>query len=485
MLELKALEAKAAAPAQELKPWDPRARPDQPGALDPFARIGAAVASDEGAPMAIRLGLPMLGAAAGPAAPFVIPALAGAGEAIAQKFEGTGEISPGRVAAATITGAVPAARTLPGNIARIGGTNLAAKNVETLLDRGELATSDENAAAAAMGVGGGGLAQLSRRMVAPVNNPSRMDAENIFLEGRKMGLVANPADLGRSTWLQDKIAGVEAMRSGARMANVNPVQDALRKEIGLPARAVEGAATRNTIRPDDIAAAKATAMQPYDELAKSSPDGAAAVDLMKRARAEWSKLYRQKNAAQGADPELDDRLAVARQEKEAAEDMVEQVANQVSPDLYGRVVEGRKLYAKIVPIEESLGIGDRLVNPGDLQAQYHQGWTGASEQVAKFKQAFPNAMAEPARITSPQQNRLMAYSMAQSLAHGSPAGAASAAVPMMGDFIRNRALSAAAQDKMAEQILADRMTRYITDLRSDAVRRALLNAANNQPVPGN
>jgi hypothetical protein len=140
----------------------------------------------------------------------------------------------------------------------------------------------------------------------------------------------------------------------------------------------------------------------------------------------------------------------ARATQETIEKNIEAAAIAANrADLVPALREARVKLAKNFDVERALNLGDGNVDPAVLGRMYDHGspLTGGLETIAKFQQAFPNAMRESAKVPTPGVSKIEALaSLSLGMAgHGSGLGWFPMGLPLISGPARSLALSTVMQ----------------------------------------
>lgn len=403
-LELEALEAEAAASSPDSGVEQPRIAPavaSAPGAV--MIRGQEVKAPGSGAIQTIKnMGLEAGGATIGQAAgtPFAafggIPiggALGGAAGNIAAQLTTPGKkFSLGQALGAAAAGAIPGA-----SIAKAGGKevavqagkyalgNVAATNVESLVDTGKLASPSQDVLAAVTGAASAPLSKFldrgtraeATRVAAQQGSRSR---ETLRL-GRELGLVVPPAAVAPNAANNtiQSIAGKAAVAQEAILRNQPKINDAVRAEIGLPMDA--------PITPISLNTARVGPNLVYEKIGATSPAAKNLLEQFKQASADANELYAAYRTAPIKDPSL---LAQAKAAERVADQMQTGLGKEIGPDLLKEFTAARVQLAKIGLAERALNLGDGNISAKVFGDALDAGekLTGNFAKLGRFENAF-------------------------------------------------------------------------------------------------
>jgi hypothetical protein len=409
------------------------------------------------------------GEATGPMAPVAMPALGALGgaasNAVAQGrriYAGDqANFSWGQVLGAGIAGANPG-RSLAGagagQIAKTAGKyaagNVAALAAQTGVDEGRLPSAGEAALAGAAGAGGALLghavdrgAKVAAAMQAEAQNAVR---DTTLAEGRRVGYVVPPTRINPTfpNGALERFAGSADTAQDA-VARNQEVTDAL-------ARRAIGVAPDAPLTESLLSNVRAAASLPYARLAAFSPAVAGDLEELKIARNTAKENFTFYNRS--ADPKALAAAKTAAAKADAIESQIEGVAiSSGLPDLVNDLRAARVRIAKTYAVERALNLGDGHVDARVLGRMLDGGAPLSDElaTVAKFQQAFPQAMAPSASTPTPGGKSRALISLAAGVVGNStlgPMGALAAAIPAADGPTRSLILSRLYQAKMASPI---------------------------------
>lgn len=401
----------------------------------------------------------VLGAGTGPLAPVAVPLLGGVGGLlgnVAGQLTTPGkDFSIGEAGGAFVAGTVPGA-----SVAKAGGKelvkagakaaamNYGAKATETVMDRGELPTAGESAMAVGAGLAAPVVSKATNKFlpesvpVARPIDPHLAKRDFVLKKWRSAGGKIDPGAVDKGIPVVDMIAGKEGTRQMASVDNQRVINRLLREDIGLKGDGAIGVKTLDLVREEAGIA--------YQRVANLSKQAASDLDNLGKARSkarELGEAYKQTNG----NTELREQWVAAKEIAQGIEDLVEQHAIKSGrPQLIKDLKKARETIAKSYEIEAALNNGNDWVDAGAIASNYNgRNMTGNLQLVAEAASAFPQYLVEPSRIGAPGVSRLGAYSGAQALATGSPAGAAAFTLPLFGKPARRYLLGKEVQDRVA------------------------------------
>ncbi len=278
-----------------------------------------------------------------------------AGNAANQLRRGDG-FSRGELAASGVTSLIPAGKMsaiagkeLALEAAKQAGGNIAAKATETVIDRGELPTFNEGAAALAGGLGGTligkTVARDARASAEAVRSAQRNYRDEVIKRGMGAGYVfdpvaANPSAATRGTM---KLSNPAEFYREASVQNQEVTNRLVRAEIGLPDAADLG-------NPLTIAKAIADAKEPYRELASLNPTAKSGLEKLQSIRGEARDLW--KEYARDAKVDVKKRAMQLDSQAKSLERGLEGLAVRMGrPDLKGGIQAAREKLSKLHYVE--------------------------------------------------------------------------------------------------------------------------------------
>lgn len=399
------------------------------------------LASRAGAPAAGQA----LGAATGPFAPVAVPVLGGLGGALgefgAQVMEGDG-IHPGAIAAAGLAGAVPGAslakagaRTLVKEGIKFGATNIASKNLETLIDEHRLATTGENTFAGSFGLGAPmvgkaldtGLNKLNQAGLTKALQNSVRD--KTLAAAQAAGYVIAPSKVNPSAINNtlESFAGKAATAQEAAIRNQEITNSLAAKALGLPGNAPLTSEVLKDLRAESGLA--------YQKVASLNPLAKKTLDDLKTARHEASIQY--KFYDRSADPAALKAAQSAERLSDNLEWRLQSIATgSKQPGLVSDLRNARKTIAQSYKVERALNLGNGNVNASKLSTSIGQ-LTDELDTIARFNKAFPQFTREAGSVPAPGVSKLKALTMAGLAVGGAsqfgPMGALAAAAAPLGE----------------------------------------------------
>lgn len=385
-----------------------------------------------------------VGALGGPLDELTIP-LGGfiggaAGNALAQATTPGKDFSFGEVLGAGTAGAIPGA-----SLAKAGAMpvaiqagkmalgNVAATNVQSLVEGKGLAPIERDVLAAGAGAGGTVMGKYLDNGLRASSSATARSQDSLRREtlnaGRELGLVVPPAVIrpGPMNNTLQSMAGKAATAQEAVLRNQPKINAAVRAEIGLPADAPLTPISLNTARtgPNLV----------YGEVAQLTPATGSILQNFKTATAE-ANMARQ---AYRASIESGRRNPALLQEAVAQETIANQMQSALEKEASGvkggldvmkRFEEARTRLAQI-------GLAERAVNKGsgEIDAkvigdalEHGEKLTGSFAKIGKFQNAFGKYVQDAATTPPSGVDFLKMYSRlglggAGGYALGGPAGA--------------------------------------------------------------
>lgn len=403
---------------------------DQEAAAGMAGKFAAGMASRSGAPAAGQA----LGAMTGPFAPAAVPILGALGGVIgetgAQLME-DGPMRPGAIVGAGLAGLVPGgslAKAGVGTLAKEGlkatATNLAATNIETLIDQHRLATATENAFSA-----GAGIASpiVGKAFDSGMNRPNLRAQQKAVQnavrdktlgEAMEAGYVISPSKVnpGGVNSVLESIAGKAATVQESAIRNQEITNALAAKALGLP-----GDAPLTTEVLKDLRAESGLA---YQKVVASAPHAGKVLDQLKEARHEAAVQF--KHYDRSADPAALKAGKAAYRDAANLEWRLESIAvGAKQPNLVKDLKAARKTIAQSYEVERALNLGDGNVNASRLAGSIGR-LTDELDTIARFNKAFPQFTREAGSVPAPGVSKLKGLTMLASGAGGAagfgPAG---------------------------------------------------------------
>lgn len=388
---------------------------DQETAAKSMGRFTTSLASRTGAPAAGQA----LGAATGPFAPAMIPVLGAIGGALgetgAEFMEGNG-FRPGAILAAAGTGAIPGASlakagvgTLVKEGAKFGLANVAAKNVETLVDEGRMATTGENVFAGGLGAVAPLVGKALDTGLNKLNQAGQMKAlqnsvrDQTLAQAQAAGYVIPPSKVNPSMINNtlESFAGKAATAQEAALRNQEITNSLAAKALGLPGNAPLTSEVLKDLRAESGLA--------YKKVAALNPTAAQALDDLKTARHEASVQY--KFYDRSADPAALKAAKAAQNEADNLEWRLESIATGAKqPGLVSDLRDARKTIAQSYKVERALNLGNGNVSASNLSTSIGR-LTDELDTIARFNKAFPQFTREAGSVPSPGVSKLKALTM--------------------------------------------------------------------------
>lgn len=448
-----------------------------------------------------------------PAADRILGALGGAiGETVAEYREG-GDIKPGRVAGAAVSGLVrgkPLAKAPTSEVVKEAGKyatqGVTSKTVETVVDEGRLPTVGEAATAAGTAAIGAPAAKVLSVDISKSRRPALYGMEDEILRDlKKEGVVVPPHEVVGGFDTLSSFGGKAALHQDAAKRNQFVWQKLAREDIGLSKESLP-------IRPSELLAKREQLGAPYREIqtiqkeaqaqledrlstAAKMPSqmeaeqflnepamaesirilktlAAANVDDLKAARAAAAKA--REAFFVNKDPTAYEPWQKAKALAEDLEEAIDRAGQSLRDDkLLARLREARVQIAKTYAVEEALNPGNGFVDPAAfgrqlLEDKHSRAISGNLEKIAKFQLAFRREAVEAGRVPAPGVGNVGAMATTGMASRGDAPGIIGAVGNMtIGPFARPFLLSDMVQGRMLDPI--DRqnfsavMARYITE----------------------
>lgn len=339
-------------------------------------------------------------------------------------------IKLGELAGQTLVGGIPGASlgssgalSIAKEALKQGAGGLAAKAIQTGIDEHRLPTATEAAVAGGLPAIGGATAQ-KLQSADPTISKAVADAQlkssvkrATLEEAQKIGLVAPPSLINPQvrTGVVETIAEKGPTRQAASIVNQNAVDNAVRREIGLPENSPINQQTLEAVRAEagkayaDIASlANDENMERIVAVSRVNPEAAdnilaapQTLEALKQARADASGYY--KLADRSADPA---HLKLARSYEKSADELEAKIEDAArysgEPELYQALKDARVQIAKTYTIERAMNLGDGTVSAKDLGRALDKGvpLSGDLQTVAKFALAFPRVVQDSTKVAS-------------------------------------------------------------------------------------
>lgn len=336
----------------------------------------------------------------------------------------------GNIVPAAASAIIPGANTTVGSAA-VGGILGALQPVGT--DDSRLANA---AIGGAAGYGGAKLGQMigsstkAARQAEALKQAQNATRDATISQARGAGYAIPPSSANPS-WINrtlESLAGKEATRQAASVKNQEVTNALARKALGL--------ADDTALSDDVLKQFRATAGQPYKDVAALDEAAGPALESLKDARFQTNAYMKHYNRT--ADPAS---LAKAREFGETAENLeasLEDFAKMHDmPDLIDALRTARKQIAKSYTVERALNDATGNVDARQIAKQLSNGapLTDELETIGKFASAFPQASRLADDIGSPGVSKLK-FALGSILGTGGavgggPVGAAAGALPFV------------------------------------------------------
>ncbi len=373
-------------------------------------------------------------------------------------------LKKGEILASGLVSAIPGGSAASGGIRALakealkqGGGGVLAKNIETGIDEGRLATTRENLFAGGIPAVGGAVAQkiqsLSPEAQAALNAAKPVEQQS-YDAGRKIGLVTTneagkpPAVMANlaSTKNRPKINEAAAVDLGlpADAEITLSALDRIRTESGKPYSEIETMASEAAKKASDIRKQRFTATDPH-ELQIQMNDPKTVADLAPldiQAGADINGLRKARDAAKdgfraykiSGDPRALEAAENALETAGKLEAQIEAAALSAGkPELLKDLASARQRIAKTYDVERALNTSTGDVSAPILGRQLDNGkpLSGNLKAIADFNNAFPFATREGATVMAPGVTRAEGMTTILSALTGLGAGNA-AGKPLLG-----------------------------------------------------
>jgi hypothetical protein len=336
----------------------------------------------------------------------------------------------GNIVPAAVASVVPGANTAIGSAA-VGGVLGALQPVGA--EDSRLANT---ALGGVSGYAGAKLGQMvgsstkAARQAEALRQSQNATRDATIAQARGAGYVIPPSSANPS-WINrtlESLAGKEATRQTASVQNQEVTNALARKALGL--------ADGTALSDDVLKQFRATASQPYKDVAAMDEAAADALEKLKDARFQTNAYMKHYNRT--ADPAS---LAKSREFGDLAENLeasLEDFAKMHDmPDLIDGLRAARKQIAKSYTVERALNDATGNVDAKQIARQLSNGapLTAELETIGKFASAFPQASRLSDDIGSPGVSKLK-FALGSILgaggaAGGGPVGAAAGALPFV------------------------------------------------------
>lgn len=435
----------------------------------------------------------------GPFAPAAVPVLGalggGVGNYAAQKRRiAAGEqekISLGELLSSIGTSAIPG-----GPLAASGGRavlregakqaagGLLAKNVQTLIDEGRVATPTEGVLSTVLPAAGGALAQRiqaanPRIQAAVAAAPPRSVAANTLEAAQELGAVVPPS-MANPSWVNKRIeslAGPADVKRGASEINERVMKQAAARELGLP---------ENTeITMPVLADVRRRASAAYDDVAALSPAAAADLGALRDARSTASLEFGHYNRS--GVPDALRRGQAASQEADLLEAALEgHAATAGRPELMDRLREARTRLAKSHDVERALNLGNAAVESRAIGRLLDKGrpLSGELETMGAFAEAFPGANApvsgrQPTGLSKTEHIVGGLLATGTGISTGSPYSALAYLAPAAASTVARRMVLSAPYQRLVARV-PDPVVNAAPDTLATAIRQLSQAAGSNE-----
>lgn len=410
-----------------------------------------------------------LGALTGPLAPALIPILGGTGAGFgnyaAQKRRiAAGEqdkIRIGELFSSIGTGAIPGAplaasgaRAVLREGAKQAAGGILAKNAQTIIDEGRMATPTEGVLSTFVPAAGGALAQRMQAAnpeiqaaVAKAASVVKPVEQQSYEAGAKIGLKAATGD-GRPPAVISNLLSHKNQRKINQAAAVDlglpktteltrKVLDDIREESAAPYAEIKSIAKQAADKAADIRRTRFTASDPHErsiqmsdpktvaELAPLDIQAAADIEGLRKAREEVKNGFRawKQNGDTKALESAENALVLAKQ----IEDQIDAAAVSVGKsELVKQLADARQRIAKTYDYERALNTSSADISAPVLGQMLDRTpprpLSGNAKAIADFNNAFPYATKEMASTMMPGLTRTEAMVTGMTLAGGVGSG---------------------------------------------------------------
>lgn len=385
------------------------------------------------------------------------------------------------------------------------GIGLAGAETQSLVDRGRLLSAEEAGLAAAPAFVGGSVAQKMQASSPTVTSAvlaaegQRSMKSKSAQAGQKLGLKVIPSQAepkpSAVTKLEESLAGKEAVRQEVQRQNIEPVNRAIKEDLGLPVDRDVSLQTLRQLRDQagevygeigQIGATGKQRLEQVDELRKrmtniSDPaeraireaefeaafktttdkatmQAKADVQRLRELRAE---SRRRMDNYYNSDGKLPDELTKALDARKQAEqlelDIETAVRKMGKPELADKLQAARERIAKSYNAEEALNLATGDFNALTFGKQLDRGvpLSGNMKTVAEFQQAFKQSFGDPANIPTSGVNKLglLARTLgAAAIGSQTQSPLAAAATFVAPDIAKRRLLSEGVQRAAVEKL---------------------------------
>lgn len=344
-----------------------------------------------------------------------------------------GSLVPGGAIGKGISGALPVATSALGKIASgalVGGATSGAVPVSG----GEELSADKLKQIGTGAAIGGLFPAMGAGVQKLIGNASSINPTKAatLAEGRQYGYAVPPSQVNPSPMnnTMETISGKASLNQLGSKKNQDITNALAARALGLP--------NETTIIPQVLDASGAKAGKVFEEAKTISPTAQWAVEAWKQAKSDARVTFNHYNA--NKDPET---LAKAKSFRDMSDLLFNEIENESvkagKPELASALKDASLHIAKVEQVRRALNEADSNVSArvlGKMFAkQSGKGMTGELATIGKMNNAFPQVMAEGAKVPSPAVSGTDAASSAilGALGFGAagPAGSALAALPLL------------------------------------------------------
>lgn len=315
-------------------------------------------------------------------------------------------------------------------------------------------TGDDNLAMVA-GMGTQFAPAAAQRAIVGGQKPMNEVKAQTLQNARDAGYVV-PGSETNTGWVNRRLedfAGKAAVGQAAAAKNQETTTRNIAKDVGVDAESVT---------PGALAARRYEASEPYREVAALSPAAAKNLEMLKQVRSDANAHY--EFYKRHPDPETLKKAKALSAQAEMIEGVIDQIAKRRGdPDLLDRLKIARQEVAKTFDAERSLNLGSGEVSAPEYGRMLDHGkkLSGQAEVTAKFAQAFPKYAREGATVPQADVSKMNAIASALLGTAGSNVGfqaggipgaalgASAAAIPFLANPTRNLITSKAYQKLLA------------------------------------
>lgn len=323
--------------------------------------------------------------------------------------------SMGQLAGDTLSGAI----TKRGVAANTLG-NVAAANVESLVDKGEMADMGRNMMAASTAAVSAPLSVAMTGSKIPAEQIRRSKEDQTYRMAMDRGYVldpslSNPKSKANTALVQ--IAGQPQLQKDLVRTNQQVTNNIAREELGIPFM-VGG----ENLPIDDglLLYNRWQVSEPYRQIAQLSPDAPNVLKDLGKKRFQAKTLWRKYN--QDGDQKYADMASEADEAAEKLESRLEEIAVKAkAEELLPQMREARRILAKNHVVDSAYNKGTGDVSAKVIGRIYDRGaikLTDGLEVVGRLENAMPQVMRDVAGTQSPGGGHLRTWMTGAAGAYG-------------------------------------------------------------------